>query len=87
MGNARANTRDAVPQRRRAGRLRGASLLQLYPDRRSAGPLVARHQPATLAAMEALFDERRRPRPLVIVGQPNMADQPARQPHRRAPAC
>ena len=47
-----------------------ASCWQLFPSGDRQGMLVAKHQPATLAAMEGLF--RTQPgAPLVIVGQPN----------------
>jgi cytochrome d ubiquinol oxidase subunit I len=50
------------------------SMLQLYPTGDGQGRMVARHQPVTLAAMEALFQSRPGA-PLVIIGQPNMAEQ------------
>ncbi len=50
------------------------SVLQIFPTGDRQGKMVALHQPATLAAMEALF-ETRNGAPLVIVGQPNMAEQ------------
>jgi cytochrome d ubiquinol oxidase subunit I len=51
-----------------------AAVLQLFPTGDRQGLLIARHQPATLAAMEALFktDDSA---PLVIIGQPNMTEQ------------
>jgi cytochrome d ubiquinol oxidase subunit I len=49
------------------------SVLQLFPTGDQQGKMVARHQPVTLAAMEALF-ETRDGAPLVIVGQPNMEE-------------
>jgi cytochrome d ubiquinol oxidase subunit I len=51
-----------------------AAILQLVPTGDRQGLMVARHQPETLAAMEALFktDDRA---PLVIIGQPNMTEQ------------
>ena len=51
-----------------------AALLQLYPTGDRQGLLVSRDQPATLAAMEALFVSGGAA-PLVIIGQPNMVDQ------------
>lgn len=50
------------------------SLLLLFPTGDQQGKLVAHNQPATLAAMEALFrtDEGA---PLVIIGQPNVAEE------------
>jgi cytochrome d ubiquinol oxidase subunit I len=50
------------------------ALLQLYPTGDRQGLLVSRDQPATLAAMEALFASGGAA-PLVIIGQPNMTDQ------------
>jgi len=50
-----------------------ASFLQLYPLGDAEGRLVASHQPTTLAAMEALF-ETEAGAPMVILGQPNMAE-------------
>lgn len=51
-----------------------ASLLQLFPTGDMQGQMVARHQPATLAAMEGLF-KTEAGAPLVIIGQPNTAEQ------------
>jgi cytochrome d ubiquinol oxidase subunit I len=51
-----------------------ASLLQVFPTGDKQGQMVARHQPATLAAMEGLF-KTEAGAPLVIVGQPNTAEQ------------
>jgi cytochrome d ubiquinol oxidase subunit I len=51
-----------------------ASFLQLYPLGDTEGRLVARHQPVTLAAMEGLF-ETQPGAPLVILGQPNVAER------------
>ena len=50
------------------------SLLQLFPTGDWAGRMVAQKQPVTLAAMEALFDTQHGA-PLVIVGQPDMANK------------
>ena len=46
------------------------SILQLYPTGDGQGLMIARHQPVTLAAMEALF-EGQPGAPLVIIGQPD----------------
>lgn len=51
-----------------------AALLQLFPTGDRQGLLIARHQPETLAAMEALF-KTDTSAPLVIIGQPNMDEQ------------
>ena len=51
-----------------------AACLQLYPTGDRQGALIARSQPETLAAMEALFVSGPAA-PLVIIGQPNMTDQ------------
>jgi len=51
-----------------------ASFLQLYPLGDTEGRLVARHQAVTLAAMEGLF-ETQPGAPLVILGQPNVAER------------
>ncbi|MEJ2217013.1 MAG: cytochrome ubiquinol oxidase subunit I [Gemmatimonadota bacterium] len=51
-----------------------ASVLQPFPLGDAQGRMVARHQPATLAAMEGLFFTERGA-PLVIIGQPDMANQ------------
>jgi cytochrome d ubiquinol oxidase subunit I len=51
-----------------------ASMLQLYPLGDTEGRMVALHQPATLAAMEALF-ETQPGAPLVILGQPNVDER------------
>jgi cytochrome d ubiquinol oxidase subunit I len=50
------------------------SLLQLFPTGDGQGKMIARHQPVTLAAMEALF-ETQPGAPMIIIGQPNMADR------------
>ena len=49
------------------------SVLQLFPTGDWAGRMVAEKQPVTLAAMEALFDTQNGA-PLVIIGQPDMAN-------------
>jgi len=48
-----------------------ASLLQAFPTGDAQGRMVAHHQPATLAAMEGLF-ETEAGAPLVIIGQPDV---------------
>jgi cytochrome d ubiquinol oxidase subunit I len=48
-----------------------ATVLQVFPTGDVQGRMVARHQPATLAAMEGLF-ETRQGAPLVILGQPDV---------------
>jgi cytochrome d ubiquinol oxidase subunit I len=48
-----------------------ASVLLLFPTGDRQGKLVARHQPAALAAMEGLF-RTERGAPIVLVGQPDM---------------
>jgi cytochrome d ubiquinol oxidase subunit I len=48
-----------------------ASLVQLYPLGDRHGRMVADYQPATLAAMEGLF-QTERGAPVVILGQPDM---------------
>ena len=44
------------------------------PHRRRAGRMIARYQPATLAAMEGLFDTQRGA-PLAILGQPDVPNR------------
>ena len=51
-----------------------ASILQLYPLGDTERRMVAFHQPATLAAMEGLF-ETQPGAPLVILGQPNVDER------------
>jgi cytochrome bd ubiquinol oxidase subunit I len=51
-----------------------ASLWQLFPSGDSEGKNVSNHQPAKLAAMEGLF-KTAPGSPLVIIGQPNTAEQ------------
>jgi cytochrome bd ubiquinol oxidase subunit I len=46
------------------------SVLQVVPTGDAQGRMIARHQPVTLAAMEALW-ETQPGAPLVIIGQPN----------------
>ena len=48
-----------------------ATLLQIFPFGDAQGRMVARHQPATLAAMEGLFSTEEGA-PLIIIGQPDM---------------
>ena len=50
------------------------SLLQLFPTGDRQGRLIARYQPVTLAAMEALFTSGPGA-PLVIIGQPNVEER------------
>ncbi len=47
-----------------------ASIVQVFPTGDLHGRYMARHQPATVAGMEALFRSERGA-PLVIIGQPN----------------
>jgi cytochrome d ubiquinol oxidase subunit I len=49
-------------------------VLQLFPTGDSQGRMVARHQPATLAAMEALYTTQPGA-PLHIMGQPDVENQ------------
>ena len=49
-------------------------ILQLYPTGDGQGRMIARQQPVTLAAMEALFTGQPGA-PLVIIGQPNMEER------------
>jgi len=51
-----------------------SSVLQLFPTGDSQGRLIARYQPVTLAAMEALFDNTPGA-PLVLIGQPDVAQR------------
>jgi cytochrome d ubiquinol oxidase subunit I len=51
-----------------------SSIVQLYPTGDMQGKMVARHQPITLAAMEALFHTEAGA-PLAIIGQPDMERQ------------
>jgi cytochrome d ubiquinol oxidase subunit I len=51
-----------------------ASILQIYPTGDGQGVMIARYQPATLAAMEGLFHTERGA-PLAILGQPDVANQ------------
>jgi cytochrome d ubiquinol oxidase subunit I len=50
------------------------SILQLFPTGDGQGKMIATHQPATLAAMEALFHTGPGA-PLVIIGQPNVQER------------
>jgi cytochrome d ubiquinol oxidase subunit I len=50
------------------------SIWMLFPSGDWKGQLVAKHQPATLAAMEGLFDTTAGA-PLVLIGQPDMEKQ------------
>jgi len=49
-----------------------AAILQLFPTGDQQGKMVALNQPATLAAMEGLFDTREGA-PIAILGQPDVA--------------
>jgi cytochrome d ubiquinol oxidase subunit I len=49
-----------------------AAALQLFPTGDMQGKMVALHQPATLSAMEGLF-ETREGAPIAILGQPDVA--------------
>ncbi len=49
----------------------GFSVIQLFPTGDLHGKILARHQPATMAAMEALFTTQPGA-PLVIMGQPDV---------------
>ncbi len=51
-----------------------ASCLQAFPTGDWQAKMVAEHQPVTLAAMEGLF-ETREGAPMVLIGQPNVAEQ------------
>ncbi|MBI2682300.1 MAG: cytochrome ubiquinol oxidase subunit I [Acidobacteriales bacterium] len=50
------------------------TVLQVFPTGDQQGKLVAQHQPATLAAMEGLF-ETKQGAELVIIGQPNVKEK------------
>jgi cytochrome d ubiquinol oxidase subunit I len=60
-----------------------ASGVQLWPSGDEQGRMIARHQPATLAAMEGLF-QTEAGAPITVVGQPDMErlelDNPIRIP-------
>jgi cytochrome d ubiquinol oxidase subunit I len=51
-----------------------ACVFQLWPSGDAQGKLITEHQPATLAAMECLFDSASGA-PIILIGQPNMAKQ------------
>jgi cytochrome d ubiquinol oxidase subunit I len=51
-----------------------ASVAQLFPTGDAQGRMMAQHQPVTLAAMEGLFTTQRAA-PLVILGQPDVANK------------
>ena len=51
-----------------------AAILQLYPTGDAQGVMIARYQPATLAAMEGLFHSEKGA-PLAILGQPDVTRQ------------
>jgi cytochrome d ubiquinol oxidase subunit I len=48
-----------------------AAILQLFPTGDGQGKMIARYQPATLAAMEGLF-QTEAGAPLAILGQPDL---------------
>ena len=48
-----------------------ASILMMFPTGDGQGKMIARYQPVTLAAMEALF-ETQRAAPVAILGQPDV---------------
>jgi len=50
------------------------SVLQLFPTGDGQGKMIAMNQPATLAAMEALFVGQQGA-PLVLIGQPNVEER------------
>jgi cytochrome d ubiquinol oxidase subunit I len=50
------------------------SILQLFPTGDQQGQMIVRHQPVTLAAMEALFTGQPGA-PLVLIGQPNVDER------------
>ena len=51
-----------------------AAILQLFPTGDGQGKMIARYQPATLAAMEGLF-QTEKGAPIAILGQPDMDKQ------------
>ncbi len=51
-----------------------STILQLFPTGDAQGRLIAQNQPATLAAMEALF-ETQPGAPIVLIGQPDVAQR------------
>lgn len=51
-----------------------ASVLQIFPTGDAQGRMIARNQPVTLAAMEALW-QTQPGAPLVIIGQPDVASK------------
>jgi cytochrome d ubiquinol oxidase subunit I len=51
-----------------------ACVIQMFPTGDAQGKMIAYHQPATLAAMEGLF-KTEEGAALVIIGQPNTAEQ------------
>jgi cytochrome d ubiquinol oxidase subunit I len=51
-----------------------ACVFQIFPTGDAQGKMIAHNQPATLAAMEGLF-KTEAGAPLVIIGQPNTAEQ------------
>lgn len=73
----------SVPRTHVAQRLLGtgvvvafaACVVQIFPTGDRQGQLVARHQPAALAAMEGLFERTTPGAPIVLVGQPNVHER------------
>ncbi len=61
-----------------------ASVMMIFPTGDGQGKMIARYQPATLAAMEGLF-ETTQGAPLVLIGQPDLdrlaLDNPILVPH------
>ncbi len=57
------------------------SVLQLFPTGDGQGRMIAKNQPVTLAAMEALFVSQPGA-PLIIVGQPNVSERNIDNPLR-----
>jgi len=51
-----------------------AAVLQLFPTGDGQGVMISKHQPATLAAMEGLF-QTQPGAPLAIIGQPDVPNQ------------
>jgi cytochrome bd ubiquinol oxidase subunit I len=55
------------------------SLMMLFPSGHEQARMIARHQPASLAAMEALFDTTQGA-PLMVIGQPNVPESKVDNP-------
>jgi cytochrome d ubiquinol oxidase subunit I len=58
-----------------------ASILVAFPTGDPQGKLVARYQPAALAAMEGRFESGSRAE-INLIGQPNVAERRLDNPHR-----